>query len=440
MVEFFISKRIIRNNKGFSKPIVNIAILGISLGLAVMIITLAIVTGFQNEIRDKVIGFGAHIQITNYDNNESFEGTPISRKQPFLAELNRNKAIRHIQCFATKAGIIKTRPSSHPASLPNGTSGRAKGSNTNAPSGVGVSEEQTSGELQGVVVKGVGSDFDWDFFKKNIIEGAAFTVQDSVKSDKILISKFHAEKLKLKLNDTIIIYFIQNQQQRARKFSVCGIYSTGLGDIFDQIYVIADIAHIQKLNNWDNNSIGGFEILLNDYKKLGEATDAVNASIGYDFLAKSIKDVNRQVFSWLDAQDINAEVVVILMALVAAINMISALLILILERTSMIGTVKALGMTNWSVRKIFLYNASYLIGRGMLWGNIAGISLCLLQKQFKFISLDEATYYLSSIPINLNAMHILLLNGGTFSLCLLMLILPSYIITYITPVKAMRFS
>ena len=420
MVEFFISKRIIRNNKGFSKPIVNIAILGISLGLAVMIITLAIVTGFQNEIRDKVIGFGSHIQITNYDNNESFEGTPISRKQPFLAELNKNKAIRHIQCFATKAGIIKTR-------------GRTKDK--------GKAEvEGTAGELQGVVVKGVGSDFDWDFFKKNIIEGEAFTVQDSAKSDKILISKFHAEKLKLKLNDTIIIYFIQNQQQRARKFAVCGIYSTGLGDIFDQIYVIADIGHIQKLNNWDSNSIGGFEILLNDYKKLDEATDAVNASIGYDFLAKSIKDVNRQVFSWLDAQDINAEVVVILMALVAAINMISALLILILERTSMIGTIKALGMTNWSVRKIFLYNASYLIGRGMLWGNIAGISLCLLQKQFKFISLDEATYYLSSIPINLNLAHILLLNAGTFSLCLLMLILPSYVITYITPVKAMRFS
>ncbi len=420
MIEFFISRRIIKNNKGFSKPIVNIAILGITLGLAIMILTVAIVTGFQKEIREKVIGFGSHIQITNYDNNESFEGTPIDRKQPFLAELNNNPSIRHIQCFATKAGIIKTKDRS--ASL---TTGSGQG---------------TGGELQGVVVKGIGSDFDWNFFKKNIVEGEPFTVQDSVKSDKLLISKFHAEKLKLKLNDTITVYFIQNQQQRARRLSVCGIYSTGLGDIFDQVYVIADIAHIQKLNNWDANSVGGFEVLLNDYKQLDEATDAVNLAIGYQFLAKSIKDLNRQVFSWLDAQDINAVVVLALMALVAAINMISALLIIILERTNMIGILKSLGMGNGGVRKIFLFNASYLIGRGLLWGNIAGISICLLQKYFNFIPLDETTYYLSSIPINFNLFHILLLNTGTFILCLFMLIIPSYIITYITPVKAMRFS
>lgn len=404
-IEFFISKKIISNNNGFSKPIVKIAILGITLGLAVMILTLAVVTGFQKEIRDKVIGFGSHIQITNYDNNESFEGTPIDRNQSFLAELKKNTSIRHIQSFATKAGIIKTK-----------------------------------NELQGVVVKGVGNDFDWEFFRKNIIAGEPFTVSDSGKSDKILISKFHAEKLKLKLNDTLIIYFIQNQQQRARKFSVCGIYQTGLGDMFDQIYVIADIAHIQKLNGWKKNSIGGFEVLLNDYNKLDAATEYANAAIGYKFSAKSIKELNRQIFSWLDAQDINAIVVVTLMALVAAINMISALLILILERANMIGTLKALGMTNLSVRKIFLYNASYLIGRGLLWGNIVGISICLLQKQFHLISLDQATYYLAYVPMNFNLLSVLLLNAGTFALCLLMLLLPSYIITYITPVKAMKFS
>ena len=405
MLEFFISKKIISSNKGFSRPIVNIAILGISLGLAIMIITLAIVTGFQKEIRDKVIGFGSHIQITNYDNNESFEGTSIDRNQTFLAELKKNSSIRHIQSFATKAGIIKTKE-----------------------------------ELQGVIVKGIGSDFDWEFFKKNIIEGASFIVNDSLRTDKILISKYHKEKLKLKLNDTIIIYFIQNQQQRARKFSVCGIYSTGLGDMFDQIYVIADIAHIQKLNNWDKNSIAGFEVLTNDYEKLDATTNYVNEIVGYNFLAKSIKEVNRQIFSWLDAQDINAVVVIVLMALVAAINMISALLILILERTNMIGTLKALGMGNWSVRKIFLYNASYIIGRGLLWGNIIGISFCLLQKYFHLIPLDERTYYLTFIPINFNLPHILLLNAGTFLTCFMMLLLPSYIITYITPVKAMRFS
>jgi lipoprotein-releasing system permease protein len=405
MVEFFISKRIIRNNKGFSKPIVNIAILGIALGLAIMILTLAIVTGFQKDIREKVIGFGSHIQIVNYDNNESFEGTPVTRNQSFLAELIRNPSIRHIQCFATKAGIIKTKT-----------------------------------DLQGVVVKGVGSDFDWDFFKKNIISGESFLVDDSIRSDKILISKFHSEKLKLKLRDTITIYFIQNQQQRARRFSVCGIYSTGLGEIFDQLYVIVDIAHIQKLNNWKTGSVGGFEILLKGYEYLDRTTEEVNAAIGYQFLAKSVKDLNRQVFSWLDAQDINAIVVLSLMALVAAINMISALLVLILERATMIGTLKSLGMANSGVRKIFLFNATYLIGRGLFWGNIAGITVCLLQKYFKFIPLDESSYYLSSIPINFNIFHILLLNVGSFILCFIMLLAPSYIITYITPVKAMRFS
>ncbi len=403
--EFFISKKIISGNKGFSKPIVNIAILGISLGLAIMILTLAIVTGFQKEIRDKVIGFGSHIQISNYDNNESYEGTPINRHQSFIPVLNKNPSIRHIQCFATKAGIIKTKD-----------------------------------ELQGVVVKGIGSDFDWNFFKKNIIAGKPFIVSDSVKSDKILISKYHSEKLKLKLNDSLIIYFIQNQQQRARKFVVCGIYETGLGEMFDQIYVLADIAHIQKLNGWNKDSIGGFEILLNDYKKLETATAYVNGAIGFNFIARSIKDINRPIFSWLDAQDINAVVVILLMALVAAINMISALLVLILERTSMIGTLKAIGMKNWSVRKVFLYNASYLIGKGMLYGNILGISICLLQKHFHLVSLDESTYYLSSIPINFNLLHILFLNAGTFILCFVMLIIPSYIITYITPVKAMKFS
>ena len=409
--EFFISKKIISNKKGFSKPIVNIAILGIALGLAIMIITLAIVTGFQKEIRDKVIGFGSHIQITNYDNNESFEGTSIDRNQPFLQELSKNPSIRHLQCFATKAGIIKTRE-----------------------------KQGEGGELQGVIVKGVGSDFDWDFFRKNITAGEPFTVTDSVKSDKILISKYHSEKLKLKLNDTLIIYFIQNQQQRARRFAVCGIYSTGLGDLFDQVYVIADIGHIQKLNGWTENSVAGFEVLLNDYKQLDKTTAEVNEVIGFEFLAKSIKEVSPQIFSWLDAQDINAVVVIALMALVAAINMISALLVLILERTNMIGTVKALGMNNWSVRKIFLYNAGYLIGRGLIIGNILGIGLCLLQKYFHLIPLDERTYYLSYIPVNFNLLHVAVLNAGTFAVCFIMLLLPSFIITYITPVKAMRFS
>lgn len=406
--ELFIASHILKSKSGpenYSNPIVKIAILGISLGVAIMIITLCVVTGFQKEIRDKVIGFGSHIQITNFDNNESFEATPIDRNLAFTEDLKKNNLIRHTQVFATKAGIIKTK-----------------------------------NELQGVVVKGIGSDFDWDFFRKNIIEGVPFSVSDTGKTDKMLISKFHSEKLKIKINDTIVIFFIQNQQQRARKFSVSGIYETGMGDLFDQVFVLADIAHIQKLNGWEKDQIAGIEILLNSYENLDEATYSVNEIVGYEYLAKSIKDVNRQVFSWLDAQDVNAIVVIVLMALVAAINMISALLVLILERTQMIGVLKAIGMKNWSVRKIFLLNASYLIGVGMLLGNMAGIILCLLQKHFHLISLDESAYYLSSVPINLNYLHIALLNTGTFILCLSMLIIPSYIITYITPMKAMKFA
>lgn len=392
--------------------------MGIALGICVMILTLAIVAGFQNEIRSKVIGFGSHIQITNFDNNESFEGTPLESNQPFLAELKKKSSppainskkkwragIRHIQSFATKAGIIKTK-----------------------------------NELQGVVVKGVGSDFDWDFFKKNIIAGKHFTVSDTGKTNQILISKYHAEKLNLKLNDTIAIFFVQNRQQRARKFSVCGIYSTGMGELFDQIFVLADIAHIQKLNGWTQNQMAGFEILLNDYKDIDAVTAEVNEIIGYEFAAKSIKELNRQIFSWLDAQDVNAVVIITLMILVAAINMISALLILILERTNMIGTLKSLGMTNAGVRKIFLYNASHILLRGMLWGNAAGIILCLLQQYFHLLPLDERTYYVSFIPVQINILPLLLLNTGTFAICVVMLVLPSYIITSITPVKAMKFA
>ena len=405
MVEFFISKRIVSGNKGFSKPIVNIAILGIALGLAVMIITIAVITGFQKEIREKVIGFGSHIQITNFDNNESYEASPIDRNQSFIAELNKNPSIRHIQSFATKAGIIKTKT-----------------------------------ELQGIVMKGVGNDFDWDFFKKNIVEGGPLHFSDSAASGDVIISKFHSEKLHLHLNDSVIFFFIQNQSRNARKLRVCGIYETGMGDMFDKTFVLADIAHVQRLNGWNKNQAAGFEILINDYKKLDETTKFVNETIGYNFLARSIKDLNRQVFSWLDSFDSTAAIVISITLLVAIINMISALLILILDKTNLIGTIKALGMTNWGVQKIFLWNAAYLLGRGLLWGNVIGISLCLLQQHLHILPLDERSYYVSYVAVNINPAAMLLLNGIVFSTCIVTMLLPCLIITYITPVKAMRFS
>ena len=406
--EIFIAKRILSGTGDtgrFSRPIVRISVLGISLGLAVMILTLAIVTGFQNEIRDKVIGFGSHIQISSYDNNESYEFEPINKEQKFLPTIKNKKGIRHIQEFAMKAGIMKWKT-----------------------------------EIHGVVVKGVGKDFDWSFFQQNMKEGKPFDVKDSGITNSIVISKTSAEKLKIKLHDSVPIYFIQGQTQRIIKPEVCGIYETGMGMQFDEIFVLADIARIQKLNKWEKNQIAGFEILINDYSKMDELTQFASEEIGYELKAESIKDKNKQVFSWLGAQDINAIIVIVLMLLVAGINMISALLILILERTNMIGILKALGSTDWSVRKIFLYNAMYLIGRGMLWGNIIAITMCLLQKQTGMLTLDPTSYFLSAVPINFNLWHILFLNVGTIIICTLMLIIPSYIVTRITPVKAIRFS
>ena len=406
--ELFIAKRILsgKNQEGrFSRPIVRISVIGIALGLAVMILTVAIVTGFQKEIREKVIGFGAHIQISNFDNNESYEYSPIERKQDFLKILSTQKGIKHIQVFATKAGILKA-----------------------------------NNEIHGVVVKGVGKDFDWDFFNKNMIEGRSFTVKDQELTDKLVISKYISSRLKIKLNDSVPIYFIQENKQRARKFVVSGIYETGLGQQFDEVFVLADIAHIQKLNGWTTDQVAGFEVLINDFDKIDALTEFVNEEIGINLNARSIKEQNMQTFSWLGAQDINAVIVVLLMLLVASINMISALLILILERTNMIGILKALGSTNWSIRKVFLYNAFYLIGKGMLWGNCIALGICFIQKQFGIFKLDPESYFVSQVPMNVNIIHILSLNAGTMIICMLMLIIPSYIVTRITPVKAIRFS
>jgi len=409
--ELFIAKRLIlakdkSSNTGFisTRPIIKIAILGIALGMAVMIIAIAIVTGFKSEIRDKVIGFGSHIQITNYDSNSSLESSPIDKNQSFYPTLDTVSGIRHIQVFATKAGIIKT-----------------------------------DDEILGAIIKGIGSDFDWSFFKNNIIEGKNFEVIDSAKTNDILISKHIASKLKLKAGDGLLMYFIQ-RPPRMRKFKIAGIYETGLEE-FDKQYIFADIAHIQKLNDWSKDQVGGFEVLINDYDDLDEIGEQVYLNIiGSELFSQTIRESNAQIFDWLDLQNMNVMIILILMVLVAGINMISALLVLILERTNMIGILKALGIQNRGIRKVFLYIATYLIGKGLLWGNLIGLTLCIIQQQFGIFTLDQESYYVSVVPINIDVLHILLLNSGTLIICVLMLIIPSYVITRITPVKAIRFN
>lgn len=408
--ELFITQRILFKStakdysyKG-SQSIIRISIFAVAIGLVVMILSTAIVTGFQKEIRNKVIGFGSHIQVNSYDTNTSYEINPINKNQELYKHLGSSiEGIRHIQVYATKAGIIKTEK-----------------------------------DIEGIVLKGIGKDFDWGFFKKNLIEGNIFQVSDTVKSNHVLISKYLSRKLNLKLGDNILLYFIQ-QPPRARKFIIKGIYESGLED-FDKLYLLCDIAHIQKLNDWTEEQVGGFEILIDDFDKLNKVGNEVYSDVGYELNAQTIKEIYPQLFDWLELQNINVIVIITLMIIVAVINMISTILIIILERTNMIGILKALGATNWSIRKIFLYTGAYLIGIGILIGNIAGISLCLLQKYLGIITLPQESYYISVVPINFSFSTIMILNIGTLFICIIMLILPSYIITKITPVKAIRYS
>lgn len=404
-VEYFIAKRLFtakEENNTYTKPILRIAILAIALSVAVMLISIMVVTGFKNDISDKIIGFGSHITISNFTNNQSYESEPISVEQDFYTSITTVEGVKHISTFATKAGIIKT-----------------------------------ADEIQGVVLKGVSSDYDWTFFKDNLVSGSVFEVNDSAKSNQILISENISKTLDLNVGDGLVMYFAQNPT-RVRKFHISGIYNTAISD-FDKLFVLGDINQIQALNGWENNEVGGFEIQLTNFDDLDKITNEVYNLTPYNLNAQSIKEKTPQIFSWLDLQDVNVRVILILMLIVGVINMITALLILIMERTKTIGILKALGATNWSVRKIFLYSAVNLIVKGLLFGNAIALIFAFLQKQFSLISLDPATYYMDTVPINFDLTYILLLNIGTIVVCYLVLIIPSVIITKITAIKAIRF-
>ena len=409
---YFIAKRLIKgrnDQKSFSKPINVIAIVGIALGLAVMIVSVAVLTGFKKEIREKIVGFGGNIQIVNYDSNISYETAPIREGRDFVNKIKELPGISHIEVFATKAGIINTGK-----------------------------------EIQGVVLKGVGNDFDWSYFSKNMVEGDYFTVNDSVRTDDVLISKKISDMLRLKVGDSFAMYFIQDPP-RVRKFTVAGIYETSLEE-FDEIYVFCDINHIKRLNGWDNDQISGFEIFIDDFDELDNMTLAVRDAVGYSisedeesYKITNIRMKYPQIFDWLGFQDLNVAIIIVLMLVVAGFNMISGLLILILEKTNMIGILKALGSDDKTIRKTFLYQASYLIAIGLIWGNLIGVGLAMLQMKTGMISLDPSSYYLKSVPINLEFVHILLLNAGTMAIIVIMLLVPSKLISKITPVKAIRY-
>ena len=411
--ELYIARRLYSESsdeKKISRPIISIAIVGIALGLAVMIVSVAIVTGFKSEIRNKIIGFGSHIQIINYDANISFETQPISQKQDFYPALDSIEGIQHIQAFAIKAGILKTRDN-----------------------------------IQGAVLKGVGPDFDWSFFRENITRGSAFQVSDTATTDQIVLSQYIANLLELDTADYVGMYFVEDPP-RMRRFQVAGIYNTGLQEL-DKQFIIGDIKHVQRLNNWDSHQISGFEVLVEEFEKIPAMASMIRNNYTYKVLPDgsklkviSITDKYPQIFDWLEVTDINVWVILILMIAVAGFNMISGLLILILERTNMIGLFKAMGSKNWNIRKIFLYLSSFLIGKGMLWGNIIGIALCLIQMQFGLINLDPTNYMLTDVPINLKILHIILLNAGSLIVTILMLVVPSYVVAKISPIKTIRFN
>lgn len=413
--ELFIARRIFfakGTSKKFSESIVSIAVFGIAFGLFVMILSVAIVTGFKKEVRNKVIGFGSHIQLVNFDSNSSYETIPVSKDQKWLQEVRNLKGIKSIQRFATKPGIVKT-----------------------------------DDEIQGIVLKGVGSDFDWSFFKENLVEGSLFSVSDSVKTDVVLISKQIALLLKLKVGDPLYTYFLneETKAQKMRKFKICGIYSTSLEE-FDRLFVLADISQVQKLNDWKSDQISGFEITVDDFndlelinRKIQRITLRYSSEEDSVLRPVTITSKYPQIFDWLNLLDMNVWIILGLIIVVAGFNMVSGLLILILERTTMIGVLKAVGTQNWSIRKIFIYISSFLILKGMFWGNLAGIAFCLIQARFGIFKLDPGSYYLDTVPVNLKISHLLMLNAGTIVITLLMLLVPSWYISRIEPDKAIRF-
>ncbi len=401
--ELLLAKRItFQAKRSFSKLVVRLAIAAITLSLAVMLIAIAVVKGFQGEIKEKIIGFGSHIQISKFRLNQSFENEPIALSKNSIDEIRAIDHVNHIQAFANKPGILKTGDA-----------------------------------IEGVVLKGIGSNFNWDFFTNKLTKGRPINWTDSSTSDEIIISRSLADKMVLDTGDQVVVYFVQ-KPTRARKFSISGIYNTGLEDV-DDVFILADIRHVRKLNNWKEKQVGGYEVLLGSLQQTSPVIEQIHESIPASLQAQSIKSIFPQIFDWLGLLNFNVEIILILMAMVASINMVTALLIMILERTRMIGILKAMGAKNSSVMKVFIYNASFLIALGLLLGNILGLSLIWVQDTFEVITLNETSYYLSAVPIYYKWGLFLLVNLGSFLFCTLVMILPAILVNTIRPVKALRF-
>ncbi|MGB3607498.1 MAG: FtsX-like permease family protein [Psychroserpens sp.] len=408
--EFFIAKRIIGSKSyksSVSAPIIKIGITAIAIGIIVMLIAIATGIGLQKKVREKVVAFNGHITINHFDTNESNESLmPISTIQPFYPKFNSVEGVKHIQGVATKFGVIRTET-----------------------------------DFEGIVLKGVGSDYDWSYVKDFLIEGELPTYEGELSND-VVISSYLANRLNFELGDSFQTVFGKESIEDIpfqRNFKIVGIFNSGFQDI-DKTFMIGDLSHIQRMNKWEQTQIGNFEVFLDDFTQLIPIEQQVRAKTPSFLDTQTIEEKFATTFEWIKIFDNNTYGIIAIMIIVAGINMITALLVLILERTQMIGILKALGSSNWSVRKVFLYNATYLIGLGLLWGNLIGLGLLFIQQQFSVLKFpDPEQYYVSVIPVYISIDYIILLNIGTFFACLVMLLIPSVIITKISPVKAIRF-
>ncbi|WP_233900827.1 ABC transporter permease [Tenacibaculum piscium] len=408
--ELFIAKRIIAGKaykSSISSPIIKIATSAIALGIAIMLVAVSIVAGYQEKISDKMTAFKGHVQIVNYDtNNSDISTVPISKNQDFYPKFKNIEGIKNVQVFANVAGIIRTPT-----------------------------------DFEAIIFKGVSSDYDFSFFKEYLQQGRLPNFNQA-RNKEIIISQAIANRLGFKLNDTIQTLFSAEKSKLKYKMRtpiIVGIFNTGFTD-FDKTMVIGDIREVRQINRWKADQVGGFEVLLDDFDTLQSKGDEIYSTIGATLNSSTIVENYPLIFEWIKLFDNNVWFIIGIMILIAGINMITALLVLILERVQMVGILKALGSTNWSIQKIFLYNASYLIIKGLFWGNLIGISLLLIQKYFKFISLDSATYAVSTVPVSISITAVFLLSFGTLLLCFLMLIIPSYIITKIEPSKSIKFA
>lgn len=412
--KLFIARRIYQTkekegDRNVSKPAVRIAMVGIAIGLAVMILSVAVVVGFKHEVRDKVIGLGADILVTSLDVVQSYQVTPVVGDDSLISALEKMPGVKHVQRYATKPGMI-----------------------------------MTSDNFQGIVLKGIGQEYDTTFIHRHLQEGHIPAFTDSVSSNQVLVSKTIADRLGVRVGDKLYTYYLENNI-RARRLTVAGIYQTNFSS-YDDLFLLTDLRTVERLNNWEPGQVGGLEIQVTDYDLLDETNGHILSSLdkktdkyGGRYYAQTIEEVYPQIFAWLDLLDINVWVILVLMVGVAGFTMISGLLIIILERTNMIGVLKALGADNTAIRKVFLSFAVFLIRKGMLWGNVIALTCCAVQYFFRPVRLDPAVYYIDAVPIELNLWIWLLLNAGTLVVSVLMLVGPSYLISRIHPARSIRF-